>query len=677
MSIEMLTVRSPVTVTGHPGLTPAGVVARRTIRGGLIWGAVLALMTFSIINEFDKEYPTAADRARLVATMANDAGTRAVFGVAHHLDTVGGYETYHVVAVFGVIGAVWGLLAGTRLLRGEEDAGRWETLLAGPTTRRRATLAGLAGLDVGLLTFWAVSAAAILAIGRTADPPFTVSASMFTASAAVASAAMFLAVGALCSQLAATRRQAAAIAAAAFGFAYLLRVVAYSGTSLRWLHWVTPLGWIDELRPLTGSRPLMLVPIIAFTAAVAGLAVLLAGRRDLGAAILPTTDTAAPRTRFLNSSLGLAYRLGLRTALGWATGLAIGGLVLGLSAKSAEDIWQGSSGGVIQKLGEASGGVTYLGVIFLLVALLVGMAAAGQVGATREEEAEGYLDHLLARPVQRLSWLAGRFAVSAAVLAGLGVIAGLFTWLSAAGSGAHVSFSSLLAGGVNVVPVGIFVLGVGTLAQALVPRAAVVVAYGVVAWSFLVEIIGASLGASRWLLDTSILHHIARAPAEPVRWDSLAAVDQLGERARDEGEQLGQRTQLTQRLLASRATGQVRHQLTLLRQRQGDEQEHGDVRLARTAGHGCSATWTRSAATSWSTDGAPLSPSSVRYRRQHSPATEAGLGNGSTPLISRVGDPAKPATAADRMSCTGRHLTRGASTPEHAMASRSRSAVRL
>lgn len=35
------------------------------------------------------------------------------------------------------------------------------------------------------------------------------------------------------------------------------------------------------------------------------------------------------------------------------------------------------------------------------------------------------LDHLLARPVARQPWLAGRCAMSAAALAGLGVVAGL------------------------------------------------------------------------------------------------------------------------------------------------------------------------------------------------------------------------------------------------------------
>ena len=77
-------------------------------------------------------------------------------------------------------------------------------------------------------------------------------------------------------------------------------------------------------------------------------------------------------------------------------------------------------------------------------------------------------------------------------------------------------------------PAGIFVLGIGTLAHGLAPRFAVAVAYGLVAWSFLLEIVGASLGLNHWLLDTSVLHHIARAPAAPVEWDMAAILTAIG-----------------------------------------------------------------------------------------------------------------------------------------------------
>jgi ABC-2 type transport system permease protein len=504
------------------------VVARRAERGALIWGAIFGLGVWMLASQFAKEYPTAADRANLVTTMGSNVGLNALFGPSPQIDTVAGYAATHMVGVYGIIGAVWGLLAATRLLRGEEEAGRWELLLAGQTTRRRAAAAAIAGVGIGFVTLWAVTAAATVAVGRTSDARFSVTASLFAATAAVAAAAVFLAVGALSSQLAATRRQAAGVATAVFGAAYLLRVVAYSSTTLGWLRWATPLGWVDELRPLTGSRPLVLVPIAGTIAALVAATIIVAGRRDLGAGVLRARDTSTARTRWLNGPVGRAHRLGRGATLGWIAGLAIGGYLVGLIVKGTADVWANQSGGVLVNLAGATGGAAYLGVTFLVFGLLVAMAAASQVGATREDEADGYLDNLLGRPVARLSWLAGRFAVSAAHLVAFGVVAGLFTWLGAASTGAGLSFADVLAAGVNLVPAGIFVLGIGTLAHGVAPPLAGPVAYGLVAWSFLIEIIGASLGASRWLLDLSVLHHIARAPATPVRWDSAAMLIALG-----------------------------------------------------------------------------------------------------------------------------------------------------
>lgn len=527
-TVDTLTVRRPAPVTRFPGLVPVGLVARQAMRGALIWGAVFGLMVLQLVNEFDTSYPTPADRARLVETMANNVGWNALFGPARQLDTVPGYVTSHLIGVGGLIVAVWGLLAGTRLLRGEEDAGRWELLVAGQTTRRRAAASGVAGLGVALLVLWTITAAVIVVIGRSTDAQFSVSASLFAAVAAVATAAMFLAVGALCSQLAATRRQAAVLAAGVFGVAYVLRLIAYAGSSLRWLRWASPLSWVDELQPLTDSRPLPLVPISVFITALVAVTVALAGRRDLGASILPAHDTAAPRTRFLDTPLGLAARLDRRMALGWIAGLAAWGFIGGMLTKASEDVWENQSGGVIAELGGATGGEAFLGLGFLIAALLVGMAAAGHVSATREEEADGYLDHILARPVARVRWLAGRFTVAAGVLVGIGVVTGLLTWVGATSTGAGISLPTLLAAGVNTIPVGIAVLGIGTLVHGLAPRIAGPAAYAIVAWSFLVEILGASLGVGRWVLDTSVLHHIARAPAVGVRWDSAAVLVAAG-----------------------------------------------------------------------------------------------------------------------------------------------------
>ena len=69
-------------------------------------------------------------------------------------------------------------------------------------------------------------------------------------------------------------------------------MIADAGVGLHWLVWTSPLGWVEELRPLTAPQPLALLPILALTAVLASTAVHLAGRRDAGASILPDRSRA-------------------------------------------------------------------------------------------------------------------------------------------------------------------------------------------------------------------------------------------------------------------------------------------------------------------------------------------------------------------------------------------------
>lgn len=530
MAVETLSLAEHPAATGGrlAALVPAGRVARGALRGAMIWGTVAGVAAWLEVVQFAREYPTAADRARLLRMMGSNAGLDAIFGPSPKIDTAPGYAASHMLGVFGIIGAVWGLLAATRLLRGEEEAGRWELLLAGRTTRRRASAAAVAGLGIALLTFWAVTAGFYAAIGRSSDARFSLGSSLFAALATAAGAAIFLAVGALCSQVAATRRQAAGLAAAVFGVSYALRVVAYSGTSARWLRWATPLGWIDELRPLTGNRPLPVLFLVGALIVLVAATIALAGRRDLGSGILRARETAPARTRSLTGPFGLAARLDRGAVLGWGGGLAAGALVVGLITKGTEQLWANQTGGLFVRLTGATGGAVYLGIVFLLFASLIALAAAGQAAATREEEAEGYLDHLLARPVGRLSWLTARFVVSAGVLCAVGLLVGTFAWVGAAAGGSSIGLLRMLAAGVNLVPAGILVLGVGTLVHGVAPRVAATVAYGLVAWSFLLEVVGTSLRLNHALLDLSVFHFVARAPAADVRWGGAAALAAVG-----------------------------------------------------------------------------------------------------------------------------------------------------
>ncbi len=517
--------------TPRPSWIVARVVARRAIRSGALWGSVFGVYVYSSASSYAGAYPTLASRQQFARSYGTNVGIRALIGPARHLDTAAGFTAWRCVGVLALVGAVWGLLTGTRLLRGEEDAGRWEVLLAGPTTRGQATARALAGLAAGWVTLFAATALLSVAGGQAATPSFTPGDALFLALAATSSAGVFLALGALTSQLGATRRRAAALAGGVFGAAYVLRMVADSDPSLGWLRWLTPLGWVQELRPLTGARPILLLALAGLTVGLGGLAVRVARARDVGSSVLPDRDRAPTRTGLLGSPAGLAVRLARPAGLAWVAGVGAGALFFGLVAQSAANAVSGSA--TIQKaigrLGGASGGTSaYLGLTFVVLATAVTLVAAGQVGATREEEADGRLENLLARAVSRPSWLAGRLATTVAIVVACGVAAGVLAWVGAASQHSGVSFERLLEAGVNIVPPALFVLGVGTLVHGALPRGAAAVSYAVVAWSFLIELVGSVIKASHWLLDTSVLYHVAPAPAANPNWGSAAGLAAVG-----------------------------------------------------------------------------------------------------------------------------------------------------
>jgi ABC-2 type transport system permease protein len=292
---------------------------------------------------------------------------------------------------------------------------------------------------------------------------------------------------------------------------------------------VTPLGWAENLRPLVGSRPAWLIPIVASTAVLAALSLLLAGRRDLGTGVLAAQDTAPARTRLLGGPTLLAARLGRSTAAVWLGAVAFSGLFFGDISRSAVSAISGSFQKDLGRIGAHRAGIeTMLGLIFLILAVYLAIIAAGQMGAARDEEATGRLDNLLVRPVGRWAWLAGRLGWSTALVVACGVVAGFTMWLGSSIGGGGPGLGTVLAAGINIVPPALLLLGIGVVLLATVPRLAPGLLYGVIGWAFLVEFLGSVVKFSHWLLDTSVFFHMAPAPAADPNWASAAAMVGLG-----------------------------------------------------------------------------------------------------------------------------------------------------
>jgi ABC-2 type transport system permease protein len=514
----------------HPETVIGRQVLRRAARSATGWGLVFGGFVAAQMLAYTSTYRTPAARNALQAAYGSNVGLDALLGQGRSINTVAGYAEWRLVGILSILGGIWGLLTATRLMRGDEEAGRADLLLAGPTTRPRATVQQVAGLGGGLVVLYVLTAAGTALAGRSASIGFSLPQSLYLAVTLVASAAVFLAVGALTSQLASTRRRAAALAGTVFGIAFALRMAADSGRGLHWLVWLSPLGWIEQIQALTRPDPLALAATAALTVILISAAVWLAGARDTGAAAWPGRGTAEPHLGLLGGPAGLALRLSRAAAAGWLLGIAALSVLIGSLAEGSTKDMAGSVGirDAIGRLGGHGALVdVYLGLTFLTVALMTGLVAAGQVAAIRAEEAEGRLENLLVRPLGRGTWLAGRLGLSALLLVLAGGVAGVAAWAGATVQHSGVGIGSLLLAGINIVPPALFVLGLGVLVFGAWPRCTSAVVYGYLAWSFLIEFFGAIVRANHWLMDTSVVFHMAPAPATGPDWASAAAITGL------------------------------------------------------------------------------------------------------------------------------------------------------
>jgi len=121
-----------------------------------------------------------------------------------------------------------------------------------------------------------------------------------------------------------------------------------------------------------------------------------------------------------------------------------------------------------------------------------------------------------------------RLGVAAAAVVMAGALGGIFAWLGVATQGVTISFASLLGAGLNTVPAAVCLLGLGALAWSVVPRMASAAVYGILAWSFLVELLAGIVNSSHWLLDTSIFHQLSPSPAVAPNWTSGAVMLGIG-----------------------------------------------------------------------------------------------------------------------------------------------------
>jgi len=523
-------------LAGTP-LANTGALARLAFRRDRImlpaWVYVITAAIASNSYSLNKLYPTAADRAQLVASGGRNPALVFLYGRLWG-DSLGAVSAWRYGVWAAIFAALMSIFLVIRHTRADEEAGRLE--LVGS-----AAVGRLAALTASLLVALAANVVlAVLLVVVLVVLGLPVAGSIAFALAITTCGLAFAAIAALAAQLAAGARAARGIAIGVLGAAYLLRAVgdASGAGGVSWLTWLSPLGWTEMLRPYTGDRWWVLALPLALTAAATAGAYVLVTLRDHGAGLLPDRPGSATASAWLRAvhrwPLGLAWRLQRGTLYGWAAGFAFTFAASGAAAKGIGSLLGGSSQlrNAFTRLG-GQAGITdaYLAAIMSLAGLAAAAYATSAVLRLRAEETGGQAEPLLATAIGRTRWGLSHIAVAvvgtALLLAVAGVAAGLGYGLRTGSAGPEVA--RLLGAGMAQLPASLAVAGVAVVLFGLLPRASVAGAWTVVGVLVLIALFGQVLQLSQPILDVSPFTHVPKLPgaavtAGPLLWLSLVVV---------------------------------------------------------------------------------------------------------------------------------------------------------
>ncbi|MEW2570701.1 ABC transporter permease [Streptomyces sp. NPDC047070] len=477
-----------------------------------LWVGVVALMVVSMPGSLKSVYSTAAERAGLAHQMLTNSSLRALYGPVFG-DSLGALAAWRIGAYAGVFAGIMSLVVVVRHTRDEEESGRQEMVSAGMVGRR-------APLTAALLT--ALVANAALALLITAGlagqgPSGALALGLGTAGVGM----VFATAAAVVAQLTESARLAKGLTGGLLGAAFALRAAGDSsvsdGSSV--LTWLSPVGWLENLRPFAHERWWVLLLFAAAVTLQAATAYELAGRRDVGMSFLPTRP--GPAAGRLGTAGALAWRLQRGSVLGWSLGFLAAGAAFGGVTKGATDLVGDNerTRQIIERMGGQSGITdaflaTMVGMLGMVAALYVVQSVLRLHGEETSQRAEP----VLAGAVGRLRWAGGHLliafggAVLIMLLGGLGLTAG------------YGQSPGPVLGACLVQLPAIWTIGALTVLLYGVSPQVAPAAWAVAGTALLLGWIGPALDLPAPVLDLSPFGHLPKLPGGEMTWAPVLAL---------------------------------------------------------------------------------------------------------------------------------------------------------
>ncbi|HQR80420.1 MAG TPA: ABC transporter permease [Actinomycetota bacterium] len=452
-------------------------------------------------------YPQEAQRVQAAEAVNSTSSLVALYGPIYDTTSLGALSLFKLTAMGAAVIAVLMVFITVRHTRAEEESGQLELVAAGPVGRYAPLAAALTVAVGGSLTLGLATAIALTVTG------LPVAGSLLFGLGWGLSGAAFAALAGVVAQITTGARAARGLTMIGIVVAYGLRAVGDLASAGGWLSWLSPIGWMQQVRAFAGDRWWVLLLPALMTAVCVPLALLLRSRRDVGAGLL--RERPGPSEGSLAGVFSLAWRLQRGGLFAWALMFVFFGFLLGSLADTLTGFLDSPQAAEYLAM---LGGTGTLTEIFLsaelsilgIVVTAYGIEAASRLGS---EEAEGHVEVLLSAPVSRLRWWATHLLIAASgvlvimALTGMAVGAGVVMATGDTGM-LTTTFTAALAR----VPAAWLFTGLVVAAFGWMPRRIALV-WGLFALALAIGEFGPLWDAPQWLMDLSPFVHSPRLPA--------------------------------------------------------------------------------------------------------------------------------------------------------------------
>lgn len=420
--------------------------------------------------------------------------------------------------------AVMSILLVTRHTRAEEDSGRTDLVRSLANGRFAPTVAALGSMAiansaVGVGLFFALQGHDLAVIDLVA---FCVS--------VVAAGLVFGALAAVTAQLADHARAATGVALTVLGSSYVLRGIGdvrdpVDGTALSW---VSPLAWLQQVRPWVDLRWWPVAVTLGTTVALVAIASVLGARRDLGAGLVPSRPGRRHGPWWLASPAGLAWHELAGDVVAWSAGLGGFAILLGAMTSTMVDA-MADIPMVREWMALDPEAVTETLLAAMASYFTLGTAAFAVTAALhlRHEEASGTAALAVVDGPGRLRWLLSWLLVVCGATLLVQLAGGLGLGMGVAIDGGDWSAPLALAGDALVTwPAALVFVGLVFALFGVVPRL-VALAWAVVSWAMFVAIFGTLIDLPTWAMDLSPVEVAPRLPYEEISAGPLVVLTGL------------------------------------------------------------------------------------------------------------------------------------------------------